>query len=155
MTYIFAALFSNFVARGGGGVNLRGKSNRNLIVPFCLPPFARSKQRTHLVVQSSQEEEIQLDSNTHREDHIGSQIMAGSICTYTRFCQNLEIIRRNKFGIFELIWHLTLFKELPNQSITLVIKCKFLISNLSIVMTAYTNKATASYIKNKRNDLQL
>ena len=100
-----------------GGVNLRGKSNRNLIVPFCLPPFARSKQRTHLVVQSSQEEEIQLDSNTHREDHIGSQIMAGSICTYTRFCQNLEIIRRNKFGIFELIWHLTLFKELPNQSI--------------------------------------
>ena len=77
VTYIFFALFSNFVARGGR-VNLRGKSNRNLIVPFCLPPFARSKQRTHLVVQSSQEEEIQLDSNTHREDHIGSQIMAGS-----------------------------------------------------------------------------
>ena len=41
-----------------------GKSNRNLIVPFCLPPFARSKQRTHWVVQSSQEEEIQLDNGT-------------------------------------------------------------------------------------------
>ena len=56
-----------------------GESNRNLIVPFCLPPFARSKQRTHWLVQSSQEEEIQLDTTeANGPTNFAPKILIGS-----------------------------------------------------------------------------
>ena len=122
-----------------------GKSNRNLIVPFCLPPFARSKQRTHWLVQSSQEEEIQLDNGTGSLENSKSdwkslhqKYKTNSVMFWKDLVKNCDVIHGNKFGKFELSWHLTWLKERPNQSITLVIKRKYSISKLQQIVR--TNK---------------